>query len=88
MKKGKISELKLLLKHLEVSKGAVTYQGYVSNTGKPCKAAERTGQYRSKEIPKTTIEKAIEEIEQKYKISKKEAIFTKLWANGTGTGNE
>jgi type I restriction enzyme R subunit len=47
----------------------------VSNTGKTYKTAERTGQYHSKEIPKTTIEKAIEEIEQKYQISKEEAIF-------------
>ncbi len=75
VKKGKVSELKLLLKHIEVSKGAVTYQGNVSNTGKTGKAAERTGQYQAKEIPKTTIQKAIEDIEQKYKISKEEAIF-------------
>lgn len=75
VKKGKTSELTLLLKHIEVSKGAVTYIGREDNQHETSKILDRKGQYGAKEIPKTTIEKAIEDIEQKYKISKEEAIF-------------
>jgi len=76
VKKGKTSELKLLLKHIEVSKGAVTYIGKSENDKKPTKKPTNGGGSRGGNgIPKTTIEKAIEEIEQKFKITKEEAIF-------------
>lgn len=75
VKKGKTSELKLLLKHIEVSKGAVTYIGKSENNKKPTQKPTGAGGSGGNGIPKTTIEKAIEDIEQKYKISKEEAIF-------------
>jgi type I restriction enzyme R subunit len=75
VKKGKTSELKLLLKHIEVSKGAVTYIGKSENENKPPKKPTSGGNTGGNGIPETTIEKAIEDIEQKYKISKEEAIF-------------
>jgi type I restriction enzyme R subunit len=75
VKKGNTSELKLLLKHIEVSKGAVTYIGKSKNDNKPTTTSTAGGNTGGNGIPKTTIEKAIEEIEQKYKISKEEAIF-------------
>ena len=74
VKKGKTSELKLLLKHIEVSKGAVTYSGKSENDNKTPKKPSGGGA-GGNGIPTTTIEKALEAIVQKYQISNEEAIF-------------
>lgn len=71
IKKGKTSDLKLLLKHIEVSKGAVTYSG----NNKTPKKSSGGGGSGGNGIPTTTIEKALEAIVQKYQISNEEAIF-------------
>jgi len=74
IKTGKTSELKLLMKHIEVSKGAVNFKGSIENKGKaPKKSGGGNG--GGGEIPRTSIEQAIQDIEDKYQISKEDAII-------------
>jgi len=77
IKKGKTSELKRLLKNIEVSKGGVSYLGHTSNTANAASASRvstpKSG-YQSSLMPKTTIEKALEAIADKYQISDADAI--------------
>lgn len=79
MKKGKTSELKQLLKNIELTKGAVKYHGSKANIYKvkePKKTGVKMGN-GGQAPPRTTIEDALAEIEQKYQISKEEAIVIK-----------
>jgi len=71
---GKSSELIQLLKHIEVSKGAVNYKGAVSNPNTKTKTSSGGGS-GGNGIPKTTIQQAIEKIEQTYNISKEDALI-------------
>jgi len=79
VKKGKTSELKQLLKHIELTKGAVKYHGsktnmYIAKDHR--KTALKTGN-GGHTPPGTTIEEALAVIEQKYQISKEDAIVIK-----------
>lgn len=81
IKQGKLSDLKQVLKHVEVSKGAVLFQGEVSNEQKavkeprPTKEGEARGTGASSNSPPTTtIEAAIAELETRFDISKEDAI--------------
>jgi len=74
IKTGKTSELKLLMKHIEVSKGAVNFKGSIENKGKAPKKSG-SGNGGGGEIPRTSIEQAIQDIEDKYQISKEDAII-------------
>ena len=79
VKKGKISELKLLLKNIELTKGGVKYHGLSANIHK-VKEHRKTGLKigsGGQAPPRTTIEEALAEIEQKYQISKADAIVIK-----------
>ena len=79
LKKGKKSELMELLKIVELSKGAVTFQGQHINFGK-VKSTKKTGlkiSINGHETPKSTIEEAIENIKQQFHISNDEAIVIK-----------
>lgn len=79
VKKGKTSELTQLLKHVDLSKGAVKYHGLKSNSNQ-VKEGKKTGLKMGgggSEPPRTTIEDALKDIEQKYQISKDEAIVIK-----------
>jgi type I restriction enzyme R subunit len=76
IKKGKTSELKQLLKNVELTKGAVKYKGSKANIRKvkePKKTGLKTGN-GGQSPPRTTIEEALAEIEQKYQIRKEDAI--------------
>ena len=70
---GKTSELIQLLKHIEVSKGAVNYKGAITNPNKKSKTSSG-GSAGGNSIPKTTIRQAIEQIEQTFQISKEDAL--------------
>ncbi len=74
IKKSKISELKLLLKNIEVSRGGVSYVGHVANSSDTPKVSTPKSSYKSNPIPKTTIEKALEAIAEKYQINDEDAI--------------
>jgi len=74
IKKGKTSELKLLLKNIEVSRGGVSYVGHVTNRADRPKVLTPKASYKAKLIPKTTIEKALEAISEKYQINDEDAI--------------
>lgn len=79
IKKGKTSELKQLLKNIELTKGAVKYHGSRANIHK-VKEQRKTGLKMGnggQAPPRTTIEEALAEIEQKYQISKADAIVIK-----------
>ncbi len=79
IKKGKTSELKQLLKNIELKKRAVKYHGSKANIRK-VKDPKKTGLKLSNgghTPPRTTIEEALAEIEQKYQISKEDAIVIK-----------
>lgn len=79
IKKGKTSELKQLLKNIELTKGAVKYHGSRANIHK-VKEQRKTGLKignGGQAPPRTTIEEALAEIEQKYQISKADAIVIK-----------
>jgi type I restriction enzyme R subunit len=79
IKKGKTSELKQLLKNIELTKGAVKYHGSRANIHK-VKEQRKTGLKMGnggQAPPRTTIEEALAEIEQKYQISKTDAIVIK-----------
>lgn len=76
LKRGRTSELKQLMKYVELTKGAVRYQGSRSN---PTKAAEprptgpRPGATAT-EPPRTTIEQALKGIKERFAISDDEAL--------------
>jgi type I restriction enzyme R subunit len=79
IKKGKTSELKQILKNIDLSKGAVKYHGFKTNMS-VVKDSKKTGAKVSssgRHPPRTTIEEALLEIEQKYQISKEDAIVIK-----------
>jgi type I restriction enzyme, R subunit len=79
IKKGKTSELKQLLKNIELTKGAVKYHGSRANIY-IVKEHRKTGLKignGGQSPPRTTIEEALAEIEQKYQISKVDAIVIK-----------
>jgi len=71
---GKTSELIQLLKHIEVSKGAVNYKGKITNQKQKPKTSAGGGT-GGNGIPKTTIQQAIDMIEQTYQISKEDALI-------------
>lgn len=77
--KGKTSEMNPLLKKVELSKGAVKYIGMKTNlqvVKEPKKTGIKIG--GSGNAPtRTTIEYALEQIEEKYQISKEDAIVIK-----------
>ncbi|MDQ5769472.1 DEAD/DEAH box helicase family protein [Thiothrix subterranea] len=77
VQQGKVSELKLLLKHIELVKGAVLYVDTVSNSGgvkEPRTAGGVGSGAGGKEMPSTTLEDAIKALETKFQISKEDAI--------------
>lgn len=76
---GKTSELTQLMKNVELSKGAIKYHGQKTNLSvvKDRKKTGLRGDRKSKETPKTTIEQALIDIEQKYEIGKEDAIIIK-----------
>lgn len=77
--RGKTSELSQLLKNVELKKGAVKYRGLKSNihvVKEPNKTGIRTGSNQNSS-PRATIEEAIRVIEEKYQISKADAIVIK-----------
>ncbi len=79
IKKGKTSELKQMLKNIELTKGAVKFHGTKANIRK-VKEPKRTGVNLGsggQAPPRTTIEEALAVIEQKYQISKEDAIVIK-----------
>jgi type I restriction enzyme, R subunit len=79
IKKGKTSELKQLLKNIELTKGAVKYHGSRTNIH-IVKEQRKTGLKignGGQSPPRTTIEEALAEIVQKYQISKEDAIVIK-----------
>lgn len=70
------SALSLLLKNLQVTKGAVTYMGDKENPfNTPRKPSSRTGGGGSHEVPLTTIELALEKIIETHEISDEDAII-------------
>jgi len=75
IKTGKTSELTKLLKHIELSKGAVNLLGEVTNSNKKPKNSSGNSGSGGSGIPKTTIQQAIENIEQTYQISKEDALI-------------
>jgi type I restriction enzyme R subunit len=79
IRKGKVSELKQLLTKVELSKGAVKFGGVKANIHL-VKDAKKSGLKQGKggrEMPRTTIELALEEIKNKFQISEEEAIQIK-----------
>ncbi|MBL1219060.1 MAG: type I restriction endonuclease subunit R [Planctomycetes bacterium] len=76
IKRGKTSELTQLLKNVELSKGAVKYHGQKTNMT-VVKDSKKTGLKQGNggnTPPRTTIEQALKDIEQKYQIPKEDAI--------------
>lgn len=79
IKKGKVSDLKNLLKKVELSKGAVKYHGLKTNihaVKEPKKTGLKLGG-SGQEPTRTTIELALIKIENKYQITKDDAIIIK-----------
>jgi hypothetical protein len=62
------------LKHIEISKGVVVYKGNTAIKAKKPKMPNGGGDNKNG-IPKRTIQQVIENIEQKYQISKKDVLF-------------
>lgn len=80
IKRGKTSEMKTLLEKVELSKGAVKYHGLKTNLVVTGKKKKKSGYKTGKgghEIPRTTIESALEEIKQKFQISEEDQILIK-----------
>jgi type I restriction enzyme R subunit len=76
IKRGKTSELTQLLKNVELSKGAVKYHGQKTNMT-VVNDTKKTGLKQGNggnTPPRTTIEQALKDIEQKYQIPKEDAI--------------
>lgn len=79
IKKGKVSELLEFIKKVELVKGAVRFEGVSTNIS-VVKDPKKTGSKTTKggrEMPRTTIETAIEEIKNRFQISDEEAILIK-----------
>ena len=73
---GKTSELGLLLKNIQVSKGAVTYIGNKENTPPDENGSGNGGSGGGeREIPTTNIETAIQKIQETHNISDDDAII-------------
>jgi type I restriction enzyme R subunit len=66
IRSGKGTCLSKLLKHI---KGAVNYKGAITNPNTKPKTSSGSG------IPKTTIQKAIDDIEKTYQISPEDALI-------------
>ncbi len=75
IKTGKTSELTKLLKYIELSKGAVNLIGETTNPNKNPKKPSGNSNGGGNGIPKTTIQQAIDNIEQTYQISKEDALI-------------
>lgn len=73
MKSSNGSSLTQLLKHIEMSKGAVVYKGAITNPNAKPKTSTSSG--GGKGIPKTTIEQAIDRIAETYQISEEDALI-------------
>jgi len=71
--KGKTSKISMLMKHLQVSKGAVTCVGESKNTTSSVVSGGGGG--GAPEIPLTSIEEALQKIREKYEISDDDAII-------------
>jgi type I restriction enzyme R subunit len=71
IRSGKGSCLSKLLKHI---KGAVNYKGAITNPNTKPKTSSGSGSGGSG-IPKTTIQKAIDDIEKTYQISPEDALI-------------
>ena len=72
--------MKEFLKKVELSKGAVKFHGNKTNLTIAGKEKKKTGLKKGKgghEIPRTTIESAIKEIQKKFQISEEDAILIK-----------
>lgn len=79
LRKGKTSELTQLLKNVDLSKGAIKSLGLKSNL-LVLKESKKTGLRLSStgnEPPRTTIEQALIDIEEKYPISNEDSIIIK-----------
>lgn len=80
IRKGKTSEMKEFLKKVELSKGAVKFHGTKTNltvTGKPKKKTGYKSGKGGSEIPRTTIESALEDIKAKFQITEEDEILIK-----------
>ncbi len=76
IKKGKTSELKQFIKKVELSKGAVKYKGTKTNmtvAKEPKQSGYKTGGL-GREISRTTIEAALEDIKEQFNITEEDAI--------------
>jgi len=72
--KGKKSELISLMKYLDVSKAGVTFNGEKKNTNAKPKTTTGGSGNGNSSPPRTTIEQALKDLEDKYSISEKDAI--------------
>jgi len=76
LKRGRTSELTQLLKYVELTKGAVRYEGQKKNpttAAEPKATGTRTG-VGGQEPPRSTIEAALKGIKEKFNISDEEAL--------------
>jgi len=76
---GKTSELSQLMKNVELSKGAIKFHGQKTNMSvvKEPRKTGLSGERKSNEPPRTSIQQALLDIEQKYEIGKEDAIIIK-----------
>ncbi len=84
IKKGKTSEMKLLLRNVELTKGAVKFHGSKSNMQRvkePRVTGFRTGGGEGRKQPRSTIDEALSQIEEIYQINKEDAIIIKEICN-------
>ncbi|QXP63247.1 DEAD/DEAH box helicase family protein [Polaribacter sp. HaHaR_3_91] len=80
IRKGKTSDMKEFLEKVELSKGAVKYLGTKTNLKVVADPKPKTGFKTGKggsEIPRTTIEMALEDLKSKYQISDEDVIVIK-----------
>jgi type I restriction enzyme R subunit len=80
IRKGKTSEMKEFLKKVELSKGAVKFTGNKTNLVLVGKPKKKTGLKTAKgghDIPRTTIESAIQDIQEKFQLNEEDAILIK-----------
>lgn len=80
IRKGKTSEMKELLKKIELTKGAVKFHGTKTNLVGNGKSKKKTGYKDGKggtEISRTTIESALEDIKEKFQITDEDTIVIK-----------
>jgi len=76
LNKNNNPSLAKILKNIELSKGAVKFIGNTENDGQKTKT-RKGGDGGNREVPKSTIETALENIIEKYQINKDEAIIIK-----------